>query len=36
MIEVRRGKKGELEEIIDVANKSFVPVRYEGFDFKDA
>lgn len=35
MIEVRRGKKGELEEIIDVANKSFAPVRYEGFDFKE-
>ena len=35
MIEVRKARKGELEKIIDTANKSFIPVRYPGFDFKE-
>ena len=35
MVEVRRCHLGELDEIIDVANKSFIPVRYEGFDFRE-
>ncbi len=35
MVIVRKAHLGELKEIIDVANKSFVPVRYKGFDFKE-
>ena len=35
MVEVRKAHLGELEKIIEVANKSFVPVRYEGFDFRE-
>lgn len=35
MVVVRRGRLGEMNKIIDVANKSFVPVRYEGFDFRE-
>lgn len=35
MVIVRKGKIGEMEVITNVANTSFVPVRYEGFDFRN-
>ena len=35
MVLVRKGKIGEMEAITNVANASFVPVRYQGFDFRN-
>ncbi len=36
MSTIRKAQKGEIEKIIDVANKSFRPIRNRHFDFKNA
>ena len=34
MIIVRKGKPGEIDKIVKVANSAFEGVRFKGFDFK--
>lgn len=31
---IRKAKDGEIKKIIDLGNKAFTPIRYEGYDFR--